>query len=396
MRKKIAVLTGGGDCAGLNPALKWIVTTALDPIEEEERGARYEIIGIREGWKGLIKYDPSTPGHDSPWIEELTVRRVRNWDRAGGTWLGSSRTNPFDKKNNQHATVLNNLKALGVDVLIAIGGEDTLGVAHRLWKKGVNTVGIPKTIDKDLSGTDYSLGFQTALEVITSEIDSIRTTAGSHGRVFVVETMGRHAGWLALEGGMAGGADIILIPEHDYDPQRVCDLLIERRNKGYRYSIVVIAEGAKAAELEEAISQDDIDVDSFGHRTLGGVGQWLRKEIVEKTQLDTRAVVLSHLQRGGLPSAYDRLMGRNFGIAAVDMIDKELFGQLVAYKDGVVTYLPLTAALDTLNVVDVDEYYDTEMYHGRRKGILTTISPGVDIPEPDTAKEKAQAKVKKK
>ena len=383
MRKRIAVLTGGGDCAGLNPTLKWIVNTALDPIEEEKRGARYEIIGIREGWKGLVQYDSDIPGHDSPWIENLTRRHVRNWDRFGGTWLGSSRTNPFDPNNPCYDKVLSNIKALGLDVLIAIGGEDTLGVCHKLWKEGVNTVGVPKTIDKDLSGTDYSLGFQTALEVITSEIDRIRTTAGSHGRVFVVETMGRHAGWLALEGGIAGGADVILIPEHDFDLNRICELLMHRKNKGYRYSIVVIAEGAKAAQQDEAISQENITVDSFGHKTLGGVGNWLRNEIVRRTSLDTRAVVLSHLQRGGQPCAYDRLMGRNFGIAAIDMVDKGLFGHMVSYTEGVITYVPLNEALDKLHVVDVDEYYDTETYHGCRKGILTNISSGIDKQEPD-------------
>ena len=392
MRKRIAVLTGGGDCAGLNPCLKWIVTTALDPIEEERRGARYEVIGIREGWNGLVEFNPRTPGHESPWIEHLDVRRVRNWDRFGGTWLGSSRTNPYNPKKDQSAVVLDNIKSLGIDVLIAIGGEDTLGVAHKLWKAGVPTIGVPKTIDKDLSGTDYSLGFQTALEVIVREIDSLRTTAGSHGRIFVVETMGRHAGWLALEGGIAGGADVILIPEHDFEVDRIAEILLRRRNKGYRYSIVVIAEGAKEADHGEAITQDDIKVDSFGHKTLGGVGQWLRGRIVDKTKLDTRAVVLSHLQRGGTPSAYDRLMGRNFGIAAIDMVERELFGQMVSYREGVITNVPLADALDKLNVVNLDDYYDTELYHGRRKGILTNISPGVDIPEPDTAAEKAEKK----
>lgn len=387
MLKRVAVLTGGGDCAGLNPALKWIVNTAINPIEEELQGTRYEIIGIREGWKGLIQYDPTSPGYESPWIEHLDLRRVRNWDRAGGTWLGSSRSNPFDKKNDQHDAVLQNIEALGIDVLIAIGGEDTLGVAYKLWKMGVNVVGIPKTIDKDLSGTDYSLGFQTAVEVITKEIDSLRTTAGSHGRTFVVETMGRHAGWLALEGGTAGGADIILIPEYEFDVDRVCRLLVNRRNRGNRYSIVVIAEGAKAVSHKEAISQEDIKLDSFGHKTLGGVGNWLRNMIYKETGLDSRAVVLSHLQRGGLPSAFDRLMGRNFGIASVDMIEKGLFGHMVSYRAGNVTHVPLEEALDRLHVVDVDTYYDTEIYHGRRKGILTTVSHGVDLPEPGTEGE---------
>ena len=383
MRKRIAILTGGGDCAGLNSAIKWVVKTALDPVLEDERDVKYEVIGIREGWKGLIEHDPGTPGLSSPWIEELSEKKVRNWDRAGGTWLGSSRTNPFAPKSDRSERALSNIEALGIDILVAIGGEDTLGVAHRLHERGVLTVGIPKTIDKDLGGTDYSLGFQTALEVITIEVDRLRTTAGSHGRIFVVETMGRHAGWLALEGGIASGAYIILIPECDYDIERVCKLLIDRRNRGVRYSIVIVSEGAKAAGMGEAIAQD-IKVDSFGHKTLGGVGQWLRMQIAERTRLDTRAITLSHLQRGGLPSAYDRLMGRNFGIAAVDLIDQGLFGRMVSYKEGSITHVPLTEAIGKLHVVDLDRYYDTERYNGRRTGILTTISPGIVVPEEPT------------
>ncbi len=380
MRKKIAILTGGGDCAGLNPAIKWVVKTALDPILEDRRDVKYSVIGVREGWKGLIEYDPSTPGLTSPWIEELTESKVRNWDRAGGTWLGSSRTNPFDPGNDRSERVLASIEALGIDIVVAIGGEDTFGVAHKLHELGVRTVGIPKTIDKDLGGTDYSLGFQTALEVITSEVDRLRTTAGSHGRIFVVETMGRHAGWLALEGGIASGTYIILIPECDYDIERVCKLLIDRRNRGVRYSIVIVSEGAKAAGMGEAIAQD-IKVDSFGHKTLGGVGQWLRVQIAERTSLDVRAITLSHLQRGGLPSAYDRLMGRNFGIAAVDLIDQGNFGRMVSYKEGGITHVPFTEAIGKLHVVDLDRYYDTERYNGRRTGILTTISSGIVVPE---------------
>jgi phosphofructokinase-like protein len=379
MRTKIAVLTGGGDCAGLNPAIKWVTKTALDPFEEELRGSRYEVVGIREGWKGLIEYDPGTPGMDSPWIEELNEKRVRNWDRAGGTWLGTSRTNPFDPKKDHSEALLRNINALGIDVIIAIGGEDTLGVAYRLHQVGIKVVGIPKTIDKDLGGTDYSLGFQTALEVITREIDMLRTTAGSHGRIFVVETMGRHAGWLALEGGIASGAYVILIPEYDFSIDRVCELLVYRRNQGLRYSIVVAAEGAKASGMDEAVSQSDIGLDSFGHKTLGGVGNWIRAQVVKKTGFDTRAVTLSHLQRGGLPCAYDRLMGRNFGVAAVDMIEQGMFGQMVSYKQGVITAVPLTDAVGKLNMVNVEEYYDTERYNGRRKGILTNISPGLVV-----------------
>jgi 6-phosphofructokinase len=298
----------------------------------------------------------------------LTEEMVRTWDRYGGTNIGTSRTNPYDPKNDHSKIVLKNIEQLRLDYLVAIGGEDTLGVAHKLSMEGVKAVGIPKTIDKDLSGTDYTLGFETAVNVITDEIDRLRTTAGSHRRIFVVETMGRHAGWLALEGGESSGAYIILIPEYHFEIERINELLLEGRRKGARYDIVVVAEGAKPAGSSEIVKEEGLD--SFGHRMLGGVGEFLAKEIFQSTKIETRSIILSHLQRGGVPCAYDRRMGRYFGIAAVDLIVKEDFGKMVSYRNGQITAVPLQEAISRLNLVDVRIQYDTERYNGRRSILM--------------------------
>ena len=360
-KKRIGVLTGGGDCAGLNPAIKWVVKTALD--DRIQRTIQYEVVGIRDGWRGLIepKGDEDAPG---PRVYTLTEEMVRTWDRYGGTMLGSSRTNPYDPKNKQSRIVLENIERFHLDFLVAIGGEDTLGVAHKLYLENVKVVGIPKTIDKDLSGTDYTLGFETALNVITEEIDRLRTTAGSHRRIFVVETMGRHAGWLALEGGESSGAYIILIPEYDFEIERINELVLEGRRKGLRYEIIVIAEGAKPSGYGP-ISKEEV-TDSFGHKTLGGVGEFLANEISRSTKIETRSISLSHLQRGGVPCAYDRRMGRYFGIAAIDLIVNEDFGKMVSYRNGRITAVSLEEAIGRLSLVDVQTQYDTERYNGRR------------------------------
>lgn len=362
-RRRIGVLTGGGDCAGLNSAIKWVVKTALDDRLQKSRKIQYEVLGIRDGWKGLVF--PEGDDQDPHFrIYSLSEEMVRTWDRYGGTNLGTSRTNPYDPKNDRSKTVIENIDRYHLDYLIAIGGEDTLGVAHKLYLEGVKVVGIPKTIDKDLSGTDYTLGFETAVNVITEEIDRLRTTAGSHRRIFVVETMGRHAGWLALEGGESSGAYIILIPEFDFDLQRVNELVFEGRKKGARYDIIVVAEGAKP--VGASIVTKENGVDSFGHQTLGGIGEYLAREISQATKIETRSITLSHLQRGGVPCAYDRRMGRYFGIAAVDLIVKEDFGKMVSYRNGRITSVPLREAIGKLNLVDIHSQYDTERYNGRR------------------------------
>ncbi len=357
---RIGVLTGGGDCAGLNPAIKWVVKTALDERLQDERHTRFEVLGIRDGWKGLVYGEPGSKDYYLPLNEEL----VRTWDRYGGTALGTSRTNPYDPKNDQSQKVLKNIKNIGLDVVIAIGGEDTLGVASRLSHEGINVIGIPKTIDKDLPGTDYTLGFDTALNVITEEVDRLRTTAGSHKRIFVVETMGRNAGFLALEGGESCGAFIILIPEYDFSIDRISELLMEGQRTGSRYNIVLASEGAKPEGGSEVLAGTEID--SFGHKTLGGIGEFVAKGIKKGLGLDTRSVVLSHLQRGGAPSAFDRRMGRHFGIAAVDLVVQGNFGRLVSLTNGRITSRPIEVVKEPPRIVNIETEYDTDRYNGRR------------------------------
>ena len=365
---RIGILTGGGDCAGLNPAVKWVVKTALDDRLERERGVQYEVLGIRDGWKGLINVEPASPDVQE-YIMPLNQEIVRTWDRYGGTYLGTSRTNPYNPKNDQSKTVLSNIEKLGLDAVIAIGGDDTLGVAYKLAQEGVNVIGIPKTIDKDLPETDYTLGFETALNVITEEVDRLRTTAGSHKRIFVVETMGRNAGWLALEGGESSGAFIILIPEYEFSIEKVNELVLEGRKAGARYDIILVAEGAKPVGGVEFTK--DREVDNFGHKTLGGIGEFLADEIASATKLEARSVVLSHLQRGGAPCAYDRRMGRYFGIAAVDLVGRKEFGRMVCYTSGKITSCLLERVIGRPNLVNVETQYDTERYNGRRT-ILNT------------------------
>jgi len=368
-KSKIGILTGGGDCAGLNPAIKWVVKTALDDRLQRERGIQYEVLGIRDGWMGLINLEPASLEVHGHSIVSLNQEIVRTWDRYGGTMLGTSRTNPYNPKDNQSKAVLANIEKLGLEAVIVIGGDDTLGVAYKLTQEGVNVIGIPKTIDKDLPETDYTLGFETALNVITEEVDRLRTTAGSHKRIFVVETMGREAGWLALEGGESSGAFIILIPEYDFSIKKVNKLILEGRRGGARYDIVVVAEGAKPAGGSKFTR--DIGVDSFGHITFGGIGEFLAKKIRKSTKIESRCVVLSHLQRGGAPCAYDRRMGRYFGIAAVDLVVRKDFGKMVSYKNGKITTVPLKDVIGRPNLVNIETQYDIERYNGRRT-ILST------------------------
>lgn len=364
MEMKIAILTGGGDSPGLNGAIKWVTKSALDPRLVAKRSVSFNVIGIVDGWKGLIEVEPSDPKSRDKYIRCLDEETVRTWDRYGGTNLGTSRTNPFNPKNDRSEKLIDNIKRLGIDVVVALGGEDTLGVAYKLHRIGIKTVGIPKTIDNDLTGTEYSLGFDTAVNIIMEEIDRLRTTAGSHGRIFVVETMGRHAGWLALHGGECSGAYIILIPEYPFDMEHVCELLRERRGREINYSIIVVAEGARPAGQEEFV-RDNV-VDEFGHRCLGGIANYVANEIERKTGLESRYLILSHLQRGGSPSAYDRLLARRFGIAAVDMIINEDFGRMVSFMRGEISSVPLKEIINKLKLVDVDKYYDIDRYNGRR------------------------------
>jgi 6-phosphofructokinase 1 len=362
-KSRIGVLTGGGDCAGLNPALKWVVKTAMDERLQSERGVRYEVLGIHDGWKGLVDVDTATRD-DTGNITPLNPDIVRTWDRYGGTMLGTSRFSPYDPKNECSKLVVENIHKLGLEAIIVMGGDGTLAIATRFAKQGINVIGIPKTIDKDLPETDYTLGFETALNVIVEEVDRLRTTAGSHKRIFVVETMGRNAGWLALEGGEACGAYIILIPECDFSFDRVNELVMEGKRSGTRYEIIIVAEGAKPIGGTEIVKKEGTD--SFGRKTLGGIGEILAQQIEKATELETRSVELSHLQRGGAPCAYDRRMGRYFGIAAVDLIVNRRYGNMVCLKNGKIACVPLADIYGKLNLVDPKTQYDADRYNGRR------------------------------
>jgi len=364
---KIGVLTGGGDCPGINSATKWIVKTATDPLLSARReGVEFEVLGIIDGYKGLIEVNPDDEASLGLYTMALNEAVVRTWDRYGGTRLGTSRIDPFYHMcEDCSEKVLANIERLGIDVLVVIGGVDTLGVSYKLSRLGPRVIGIPKTIDKDVAGTDYTLGHDSALNVITQEIDRLRTTAGSHSRIFIVETMGRHSGWLAMDGGQAAGAFIILIPEHDYDTDKVCEMLKRRRASGIRYTIVVAAEGAKPKGGEPVYASDEVD--GFGHRIYGGIARELAREVRQRTGLETRHVNLSHLQRGGAPTAYDRKMGRRFGIAAVDLILSEDYGRMVAVRLGQITSVPLRTVAGHIERVDVKALYDAERYNGRRK-----------------------------
>ncbi len=360
MRTRIGVLSAGADCPGINSAIHWLVTSAMDKDLVPERGMMFDIIGIRDGWAGLAEVKPDKKDSLRQHTMRLDTELVRTWDRYGGTRLGTSRVNPFDPAADRSEAVIGNIQKLGLDALVVMGGFDNLGVAYRLYKEGINIVGIPKTIDKDLSETDYTLGFDSAVNIITQDIDRLRITAGSHSRIFVVESMGRRAGWLALEGGEASGSSIILIPEHDFLMERVIDLLKIFKKAGKRYSIVLASEGAKPRGMEEVRARRGRD--GFGHFYMGGVGGLIAEEIEKQTDFEVRYVALRHLQRGGSPTAYDRRMGRKFGIGALDMIVNEDFGRMVSLKLGEITSVPLKKALERLNLVDVAKIYNTKNY----------------------------------
>lgn len=340
---KIGILTGGGDCPGLNPVIRAVVRKAINE--------GYEVLGIKNGWKGLIEKD----------VEPLTLQSISGILPRGGTILGTSRTNPY-KKENGVENVIANYKALGLDALIAVGGEDTLGVATKLSKDGINVVGVPKTIDNDLSATDYTFGFDTAVNIATECIDRLHTTAESHHRIIVVEVMGRHAGWIALESGIAGGADVILIPEVPIDIEEVCRLIQKRHSRGKTFSIVVVAEGAQFKKDTMVLQEEKLD--EFGHVRLGGIGDLLGKEIEKRTGYETRVSVLGHIQRGGSPTAFDRVLGTRFGIKAVELVIAKKFGQMVALSGNKIIAVPLEAATGTLKTVDAEYYELAKVFFG--------------------------------
>jgi 6-phosphofructokinase 1 len=312
MNMRIGVLTGGGDAPGLNAAVKAIVNRAHD--------YGIEVIGIKRGWAGLLEKE----------TEPLDIHKVEELSGEGGIMLYTSRTNPAKMPDGIQKCQAN-MKELGLDALIAIGGDDTLGVAEKLYEASVPVVGVPKTIDNDLSVTDYSIGFQTAVSIATEAIDKLRTTARAHQRVFVVEVMGRYTGWIALYAGLAAGAHLILIPEVPFNLKDVYDLVKKRKAEGKVFSIIVVAEGAKPKE-EDALVVKKAEKDQFGHVQLGGIGQVLEKLIEQETGLETRSVVLGHLQRGGPPSAFDRFLASSLGIEAVELVKKQKWGYIPVLK----------------------------------------------------------------
>jgi phosphofructokinase-like protein len=333
---KIGILTGGGDCPGLNPTIRGFVMKALD--------YGFEVWGIREGWKGLV----------NGLVEEtpLTIARVEEIISWGGTMLRSSRTNPF-KDPAQLSCVKENIRKNGFDVIVALGGEDTLGVASKLWKEGIPTVGIPKTMDNDLSETDYTFGFDSAVGVNVEAVDRLRDTARSHSRVIVLEVMGRHAGWVALYSGIAGGADWILLPEIPLDYDAMCaHLKTAYARKGY--GIVVASEGVELPDLDESEAQ----LDAFGHVTLGNrnIGETIASEIEKRTGFETRAAVTGHIQRGGPPSAFDRVLASRLGIRAAQCVAEKDFGKMVAVRGTEIVPVDIDKAVGTLRTVPAELY----------------------------------------
>jgi len=367
---RIGVLTGGGDAPGLNPAIKGLV------YRGSELGL--EVIGLIDGWRSLI--------NPAPEVLPLDRETVRRWDRDGGTNLGSSRTNPFKQLSakgeatDRSQEVLDNIDRLKLEALVVCGGEDTMGVGAKLAQRGIRVVGIPKTIDKDLAGTDYTLGFDTALRNITEVIERSRTPAGSHGWVQIVEVMGRHAGHLALWSGVAGQAHLILIPEHPFRYERVFQLLRDRLGESDlsrgpslrpRYSVIVVAEGARA-EDGEMVTIDDRH-DAFGHVRLGGIGEVLARRVASETHYEARAVILGHPQRGGPPSPIDRIMGMLFGARAAEAVAEDQFGKMISAR-GVapacdLSLVDISTVLGTINLVDVDRHYDKDRYHLKAIGM---------------------------
>jgi 6-phosphofructokinase 1 len=340
---RVGVLTGGGDCPGLNAVIRAVVRRGV-----QEFG--YEFVGFRDGWRGPLDNQTS----------ELGIAQVRGILPRGGTILGSSRTNPF-KVDNGVERIQQNLADLRVDALVAIGGEDTLGVATRLSELDVKVVGVPKTIDNDLSGTDFTFGFDTAVNIATEAIDRLHTTAESHHRVLVVEVMGRHAGWIALHSGIAGGANIILIPEQPFDIEHVC-MLVEHRFQLQYAPIIVVAEGAVPAE--GSMQTVGGDLDSFGHARLGGIGDRLAHEIEIRTGKEARAVVLGHIQRGGTPTAFDRWLATRFGLHAIGAVHDGDFGKMVALRATDIVRVDLIEGTGTLKTVDPTQYAEAEVLFG--------------------------------
>jgi phosphofructokinase-like protein len=341
---RIGILTGGGDCPGLNAVIRAVV-------RKGEGVFGHNIVGYRGGWRGPLEGDAF----------DLSIGAVRGLLPRGGTILGTSRTNPYNIDGGPDK-VKQTLQRDNIGALIAIGGEDTLGVAYKLSKEGVNVVGVPKTIDNDLSATDFTFGFHTAVQIATELIDRLHTTAESHDRVMVVEVMGRHAGWIATYSGLAGGADVILVPERPFDIDEVCSRLSHRHNHGANFSIVVVAEGA--TPLEGTMELQTGELDEFGHVRLGGVGNRVAEEIENRTGYEARVTALGHVLRGGTPTAYDRVIATRFGLEAIDAVHEGDYGKMVALRGTDFVRVPIEDGVAELKTVDADLYEDAAVFFG--------------------------------
>jgi 6-phosphofructokinase 1 len=341
---KVGILSGGGDAPGINAVIRAVVRKGI-----QNHG--YEIVGIRDGWHGLIESE----------FLPLDLKSASGILPRGGSILGTSRTNPF-KHEGVPQKILENAKKEGIGAVVVIGGDDTLSVAYKMGDLGLKCVGVPKTIDNDLAETDYTFGFMTAVTIATEALDRIHTTAETHKRVMILEVMGRYTGWIALEAGLAGGADVILIPEKPFDMNEICEYIKRRHERGRNFSIIVVAEGAKPKGGQEIVYSESID--EFGHIRFGGVGYYLGKEIEKCLNIETRVVVLGHLQRGGSPTAFDRILATRFGVAAIDLVHEGKFGNMVAIKGNNIVSVPLKNVIGKRKTVDLELYDIASVFFG--------------------------------
>ncbi len=341
---KVGILSGGGDAPGINAVIRAVVRKGLQHYHDE-------VVGIKDGWRGLLE-DEFLP---------LDLKSASGILPRGGSILGTSRTNPF-KQKNEARKILENAKKTGIEAVVAIGGEDTLSVAYKMGEIGLKCVGVPKTIDNDLPGTDYTFGYNTAVTIATEALDRLHTTAEAHHRVMILEVMGRYTGWIALEAGLAGGADAILIPERPFDVKEVCEYIRRRQERGRNFSIIVVAEGAKPKGEKEIVYSESID--EFGHIRFGGVGYYLGKEIEKRMGIETRVVILGHLQRGGSPTAFDRILATRFGIAAMDLVHEGKFGYMVAIKGNMIVSVPLKDIIGKRKTVNLELYNIASVFFG--------------------------------
>jgi len=341
---KVGILTGGGDAPGIDAVIRAVVRKGI-------QNYGYEIVGIKDGWHGLLDHD----------LLPLDLSSVSGILPRGGSILGTSRTNPF-KHEKGPEKIRENVRKAGIGALVVIGGDDTLSVASEMDEYGIKCVGVPKTIDNDITGTDYTFGFNTAVTIATDALDKLHTTAETHQRVMILEVMGRNTGWIAIEAGIAGGADIILIPEKPFKIKEICKHIKHRQKRGRNFSLVVVAEGAKPEGGAEVVYSEAVD--EFGHIRLGGIGYYVGREIEKCMNIETRVVVLGHLQRGGSPTAFDRLLATRFGIAAIDLVHEKKFNRMVALQGNKITSVPLKDVVGKRKTVNLELYEIARVFFG--------------------------------